>query len=532
MDFRAARAEAREGMNRRSLLVVIALLGTFLRVAPALRDLDTVDRIFVPDDTYYTLAISRSLANGHGPTVDGMTRTSGFQPLLAFATVPVFFVTDDPDLPLRYVILLGALADVLTILLLARLARRVAGDDAALIAASLWAVSPLAIANALGGLETGLALCVQLALVEAWCVARERGTPRSYLLAGALAGLALLARVDSAFLVAGLGTLELWNGDRRRLGVAIGAAAIVVAPWWGYSIAVFGSPVPESGAAVRDIVAMHRALYLKSHMAAGWAAGTVLGAPILDLGALREWLFHHVAAAWGAWLAVVALGAAASSRWLRLRDATAPIAVLAVHALAIFAFYTFVVSALWFFRRYLVPAECMMSLLVAIALARAWQTSRTGKLAAGALAAGCLLIGLVGAARFMWITPAVSPDMGLHGAKGYREAVRDVYRLTPRGAVIGAFQSGALAYYAPPGVHVINLDGVVDRKAAAAGREHTLADYAKSRGMTHLADWQFNQDNFVRLSSATTAAFDVHPLGAARSQGRRDQFMVLQIEWQ
>jgi hypothetical protein len=174
----------------------------------------------------------------------------------------------------------------------------------------------------------------------------------------------------------------------------------------------------------------------------------------------------------------------------------------------------------------------MMSLLVAIALARAWQTSRTGKLAAGALAAGCLLIGLVGAARFMWITPAVSPDTGLHGAKGYREAVRDVYRLTPRGAVIGAFQSGALAYYAPPGVHVINLDGVVDRKAAAAGREHTLADYAKSRGMTHLADWQFNQDNFVRLSSATTAAFDTHPLGAARSQGRRDQFMVLQIEWQ
>jgi len=81
-------------------------------------------------------------------------------------------------------------------------------------------------------------------------------------------------------------------------------------------------------------------------------------------------------------------------------------------------------------------------------------------------------------------------------------------------------------------VHVINLDGVVDGKAAAAGREHTLADYAKSRGMTHLADWQFNQDNFVRLSSATTAAFDAHPLGAARSQGRRDQFMVLQIEWQ
>jgi hypothetical protein len=82
-------------------------------------------------------------------------------------------------------------------------------------------------------------------------------------------------------------------------------------------------------------------------------------------------------------------------------------------------------------------------------------------------------------------------------------------------------------------VHVINLDGVGDHKAAAAGREHRLAAYAKERGMTHLADWKFNLDNFVRLSSATTAgsSVGVHPLGVARSQGPGDQFTVLQIEW-
>ena len=41
-----------------------------------------------------------------------MTLPSGFQPLLAFAPVPVFFITDDPTCTLRYVILLGVLADV------------------------------------------------------------------------------------------------------------------------------------------------------------------------------------------------------------------------------------------------------------------------------------------------------------------------------------------------------------------------------------------------------------------------------------
>jgi hypothetical protein len=520
-------------MSRPRWLLVIALVGAFLRIAPALRDLDTVDRIFVPDDTYYTLTISRSLAHGEGPTLDGETRTSGFQPLLAFVTAPVFLVTDDPDVPLRFVILLGALADVLSILLLARLARRVAGDDGALIAAALWAASPVAVANALGGLETAVSLCLQLALVDAWCAAREHRTHRRYVVAGVLAGLALLGRVDSAFLVAALGALELWNGDRRRLGLAVVAAVVVVAPWWGYSIAVFGSPVPESGAAVRDIVGMHRELYLRTHMAVGWAAGTVVGAPMLDLGGVREWLFDHAAAAWALWIGTVAVGGVATVRWFRGRDASTPIAMLVLHAAAILAFYTFVVSALWFFRRYLAPVECVVALLIAIGLARAWGASRHAKLVAGTLGAGILLLGLIGSARFLFVTPATSPDTGLHGAKGYREAVRDVFKLAPRPAVIGAFQSGALAYYAPAGVRVLNLDGVVDHVAAQAGRDRKLADYARARGMTHLADWKFNLDTFVRLSRASTSASSVgvRSLGTARSQGPGDQFRVLQLEW-
>lgn len=520
-------------MTPRRILVAIVVVGALLRIAPALRDLDTVDRIFVPDDTYYTLAISRSLAHGDGPTLGG-ERTSGFQPLLAFVTVPVFAATEDPDVPLRYVILLGALADLVSIWLLGRLGRRVGGESAGLLAAALWALSPVAIANALGGLETGISLCAQLALVETWCVARERGGTRRFAGVGAIAGLALLARVDSVFLVAGLGLYELVTGNRRMLGVVVAAAAVVVAPWWGYSIAVFGSPIPESGAAVRDIVAMHREIYLKTHMAVGFASGTVIAAPIVDAGGLRDWLFGHAAAAWALWLALVGAGGAVAWRWIRRRDASAVIAVLVLHALAILAFYTFVVSALWFFRRYLVPAECVAVLLVAVGLAWLWRGDRSRKLAGGLLAAGCLSIGLVGSARFIVISPAVSPDTGLHGAKGYREAVRDVFALLPADATVGAFQSGALAYYAPPGLRVVNLDGVVDHRAAEAGRMRKLADHARAVGMTHLVDWKFNVENFVRLSRAATSGGSVvvRTLGQARSQGPQgDQFSVLQLTW-
>lgn len=520
-------------MTHRRLLVLIMLFGAVLRIGPALRDLDIVDRVFVPDDTYYTLAISRSLAHGEGPTIDGQTRTNGFQPLLAFVNAPAFLVTDDPDVPLRVVLLIGALADILSILLLARLARRATGDTGAVLAAALWALSPLAIANALGGLETSLALCLQLALVDAWCGAREHRTHRRYVGAGVLAGLALLARVDSAFLVGALGLLEVWNGDRRRLGLVVVAAVVVVAPWWGYSFAVFGSPVPESGAAVRDIVAGHRELYLRTHMPLGWAAGTVIGAPMLDLPSLREWLFDHGAASWISWLALVVLGGVAARRWLSLRNGNGPIVMLVLHAAAILAFYSFVVSALWFFRRYLLPAEAVAALLISIGIARAFDAGGKRKLIATTLGAGCLVIGLVGSARFLWISPAVTPDTGLHGAKGYRDAARDVLSIAPPTAVIGAFQSGALAYYAPPGVRILNLDGVVDYAAAQAGRDRKLAEYARARGMTHFADWKFNLDMFVRLSraSAATASPGVRSLGTARSQGPGDQFTVLEFVW-
>jgi len=68
----------------------IALFAFVLRCALLLRPLAVIDRRFIPDDTYYTLTIARSIAHGHGPTVDGRTLTSGFQPLQGFLMTPVF----------------------------------------------------------------------------------------------------------------------------------------------------------------------------------------------------------------------------------------------------------------------------------------------------------------------------------------------------------------------------------------------------------------------------------------------------------
>ncbi len=82
--------------------------------------------------------------------------------------VPVFWITDSADAALRVDLVLLAVVDTLTIVVIAWLAWRLAGRVAAIISAAIWAVSPVAVSMALGGLETSLAIFLQVTLVAVW----------------------------------------------------------------------------------------------------------------------------------------------------------------------------------------------------------------------------------------------------------------------------------------------------------------------------------------------------------------------------
>ena len=517
-------------MSSRARVTVLAILGfalagLALRLGLAFRDLDVVDRLFIPDDTYYTLSIARALGSGTGPTVDGVVETSGFQPLIAFLLAPVFALTDDPDTPLRSALVLLAFADVGTALLLGLLAHRVAGPVAALLAVAIWSLSPVAIANALNGLESSLAVLCQVAVVLAWLRARDTDSMRWYAVAGVLAGLALLARIDSAFVVGALGLIALATGQWRRVVPAAGVAALVVAPWWLYCTVKFGSPIPESGGAVREIVSDHRDQYLTVAKAMGWAAGTLVTGPFAEWTDAREWLNERTGWAvlvWSALAGVLAFAAAALGR------RGAPLAALPLHALAILAVYSLALSALWFFSRYLLPVQAALALLVAVAGAALWRAARGRRRWAWPgvwLLGAALVFASVTSAGYLWASPETTRNSGLHGANGYRSAARAILAQLPPGSVVGAMQSGALSYFAPESVRVVNLDGVVDRHAREALREHRLAAYARERGLTHFTDWPFNKRLFLqRAGDPRLTEAGLRPVGAAPAQGPNDAF--------
>jgi len=537
-------------LSRRVTLAVLGLaaLALLLRVAMVTKPLTLVDRLFVPDDAYYTLTIARSLAKGLGPSADGgATLTTGFQPLIAFLIAPVFWVTDDLGVPLRALLIVLAVADAATVVLLARLAGRLAGPAAALVAAALWALSPYAISVSLNGLESALALTMTLALVEVWCLARERSGLRLWAVAGALAGLALLARVDTAFVVVLLGVFELASRRVRPVLLAAGTALLVALPWWAYSIVLTGSPVPESGKAVQEIVAVHRGLGLDVTDSLGLAVGRVVGSPLLDLPDLRAALLDSpgraVASAAGLCVALSAAALWAGTR-RRFGIAQLPLLALGLHAVCLVLFYTLLDGPPWFYDRYLVPVAAVSGLVLAVLLGRLWSAAAAapprlpGGALVGVVTAAVLAVLVVPAAqtvRLLDAEPQGSVDVGYDGAKGYAEVAREVLAELPPGAVLGSLQSGALAYFAPnaaPGpVQVVNLDGVVDGKAGEALSENRLADYLHQRGVTHFADWQLNY--FVLQSHSTAAGVGqvrLEPIGRARLQGR-DRFEISRVSY-
>lgn len=523
--------------STRRWLAAIAALALLLRVAFLFRGLTVVDRLFIPDDTYYTLAIARSLSQGLGPSADGVTLTSGFQPLIAFLLAPLFRFTTSLSLPVYASCALGSVADAGSALLLGWLALRWGDRRAALAAALVWALSPVAISNALNGLETTLALFLELLLVLAWDLCRTRG-PRDFVAftaRGAVVGAALLARVDAAFLVAALGVADLLQRRFRGLAVTAGAAAVLVGPWWAYCWVHFGSPVPASGEAVWHLLQSHRQHYLTPPFALGWAAGALLTSPFVELAGLKEWLSGDEVLALGLFSTYVLAIVLFTRRLLvRSRGWHSPSVAFAAFSLALCLFYACYLPALWFFRRYFAPVHAFHALAMALGWAALWsRPNRQLKVASWVAASLAVVVLAGGSASLLRASPKGSLDVGLHGAKGYAEPAREVLRAVPRCAVLGALQSGALSYFAAGCPLVVGLDGVVDPFAARALREGTLASYAAARGVTYFADWPYNRAAFAFFSSfASTQPKELKPVARVKAAQGGDRFEVFSLRWQ
>lgn len=465
--------------------------------------LTTIDRLFLPDDTYYTLSIARALSAGDGPSASGGILTSGFQPLTAFLMVPVFWLGADVNQALRAAILMSGIAGVAATGLIGLFVLRRTKQVWIALAGGLFAAtSPLFVSNHLNGLETSLAGCLTLlAVLMADRIASTRDL-RGAMMAGLVIGLAILARVDTVFVI---GLIGLWTLARHGVlitAVVVGAALAVVIPWWSYCLVTFGSVVPESGGAVRMIVGYHQAVGHQGQFREVMMAALTLGTLAFGFG---------VVGLLGSALGIVLFMLMAVQAAIRDRQIL-PEAVLAVASAALLVFYVAYLPALWFFERYFYPIFLAAVLCGTIAMWRLWMRgSAPARAATGLLMGGLLTANIVGLVPYFEADDGVY-RRGIDGPKGYREVAIDILRRVPAGAVIASMQTGALGYYADRGIRVVNLDGVVNGQAKAAIMKGALGDYMIRSSADYFADWERARSVMLHFTANDNACPSFRPV--------------------
>ena len=107
-------------MNERAWIATIIGVGLLLRLGVAFAPFGWQLQHILPDDAFYYFTIARNIAEGNGITFDGVVQTNGFHPLWMGAIVPFWELLPGELLPIRAVLLLGALLDLGTVVLLYR----------------------------------------------------------------------------------------------------------------------------------------------------------------------------------------------------------------------------------------------------------------------------------------------------------------------------------------------------------------------------------------------------------------------------
>ncbi len=203
--------------------------------------------LFFVDDAWFYLQIGRNIALGAGSTFTGDGPTNGYHPLWQAMVAGLGWLCGgDRDAMLRGVLATQGLLVVVALATLLRAGRRFG-------LAFPGVLLPVLILGLFAdrgwGSEGMLNLALHGLVLLAWQRVLQRPTAAAGFGLGLLAGLLVLARLDVVFFVAALWLVSgaLLPRKALLLPLALGIA-LPVLPYVGLNLALFGHPVPVSGA--------------------------------------------------------------------------------------------------------------------------------------------------------------------------------------------------------------------------------------------------------------------------------------------
>ena len=178
---------------------------------------------FKRDDAYYYFKVAQNITEGLGSTFDGINMTNGYHPLWMLVCIPVFaFARFDLILPLRILLMVIAVFNAATAILIYRLVKGNLSHAVAILAASFWAFSTVIYTTIyIFGLETPLAaFAVVLFVYKLWQFEKQwRTNPvtaRQIATLAVSATIAMFSRLDLVFLAFICGLWVVFRGKIMR----------------------------------------------------------------------------------------------------------------------------------------------------------------------------------------------------------------------------------------------------------------------------------------------------------------------------
>lgn len=487
---------------------------TFLGLAVHLLLLFRPDASFVSrpyqEDAFYSLSVARSIAQGKGLTIDGVQPTNGVQPLICFLYAPAFMTGgSDMYLALRLTLLLQVLIYAAVIFIVAwfmttLLRPGIPKREMFWLIAALMAWSYTFSNGMLNGLETGLAVamaCLVAGYYTTAIASRPDGSPGRYFLLGAMLGLAVLTRIDMAFLVMAVLLCHLWHAHRRYSSLKgaerfaalrrtlvqcfiTGATSILISsPWWIYNQLTFGSLLPISGQAQQmlipdprvnlesTVLVLVNALMPLIHTPVLYYDYSPMLAPLVFVAVLV--LLLTLARGWS-------VAREAATRWSRFWDYSGALP-LVIFGVALVIYYIFFFGAPHFVVRYLMMVRVLIGVSVIAFIHLIWHLApRPGRLRPMLV---LLMAGCMGASAY-----AMSWNFTDFWGNLYLYPARWIAQNTAPPQKVGMFQSGTTGFMAP-GV-VVNLDGKVNVSALRALQAGRLPAYVDSMRFDYIVDWK------------------------------------------
>jgi hypothetical protein len=196
------------------------------------------------DDSYITFRYAQNIIAGQGFVYNpGESVLGTTTPLYTLLMAALGLVSGGTQAPFpELAMLVNAIADGLTAILLYQIGRHFKQDLAGLGASLAWGVAPHSVTFAIGGLETSIFVLLLISISYFYL-------ERKITIAAFLGSLALLTRPDSVLLIGIIALDHLVRIIRKQEKLRwIDVLALGLLPllWYSFATIQFGSPIPHS----------------------------------------------------------------------------------------------------------------------------------------------------------------------------------------------------------------------------------------------------------------------------------------------